>query len=473
MSELVRGPIGAFFQSAQWLSVHGLIVLVGLLVYVLTSHSLHQRRSPTAAISWVLTIVLVPYVGLPLYLMFGTRKLAHSGRRVPSALPASDAQPNSGADAMWPRQLAAALGQAPVASYRDLRLHADGRQAQHALWDLIDNAQRDLILCTFLVGRDAFGKSLIQRLIGKAREGVRIRLLIDGAGRIMGGGVNLHALKAAGVQVALFGPILHMPFINRTNLRNHRKMVVADGERLWCGGRNLAAEYFEGTPQRAPWCDLSFDLQGPLAMQAGLVFERDWAFATGSSPVEAPPGPTVAAEPYAQVIASGPDQADDTVHDMLVTACFKARHRIAIATPYFVPGEVLLLALSLAARRGVTVDLVLPRRSNHALADFVRHRGLRELAAAGGRVWRVPYMLHAKAVVVDDGFALAGSANLDSRSLFLNFELMIAFYAAADVRRFTDFIDQCRSTGERYQRGKPGLLRDLVEGLLLWIAFQL
>jgi cardiolipin synthase len=475
MSQSARDALAVFLESPHWLSVHGLLVLIGLLVYVLTTHSLHQRRSPTAAISWVLTIALVPYVGLPLYLLFGTRKLAHSRSRVPGAtlVIGRDGDPSADADATWPRQLAAALGQPPVVSYRNLRIHADGTQARQSLWELIDSAEHELVLCTFLIGRDAFGKALIARLIAKARTGVRIRLLLDGAGRIMGGGVNLHALRVAGVQLALFGPILHVPFTSRTNLRNHRKMVVADGERLWCGGRNLAVEYFEGTPQRGPWRDLTFDLQGPLAAQARNVFERDWAFAAGAAPAQmATPATTVAA-PFAQVIASGPDQADDTVHDLLVTACFKARTRIAIVTPYFVPGEVLLMALSLAARRGVSVDLVLPLRSNHALADFVRHRALRELAAAGGRVWRVPYMLHAKAVVIDDGFALAGSVNLDSRSLFLNFEMMIAFYDRADIARFADFIEQCRATGDRYERPKPGLLRDLSEGLLLWIAFQL
>jgi cardiolipin synthase len=475
MSESARAAMSAFVASPHWLSVHGLLVLIGLLVYILTTHSLHQRRSPTAAISWVLTITLVPYVGLPLYMLFGTRKLAHSRTRKPLPMLVVEHDESGGRDpdAFWPRQLAAALGQPPVVGYRDLQIHADGQQAQQRLWDLIDGAQRELVLCTFLVGRDAFGKALIARLIAKAHDGVRIRLLLDGAGRVMGGGVNLHALKLAGVQLALFGPILHVPFTSRTNLRNHRKMVVADGQRLWCGGRNLAAEYFEGSAQREAWRDLSFDLVGPLAAQARNVFERDWAFATGATPGETAQPLTAPAPPFAQVIASGPDQADDTVHDLLVTACFKARNRIAIVTPYFVPGEVLLLALSLAARRGVSVDLVLPLRSNHALADFVRHRALRELAAAGGRVWRVPYMLHAKAVVIDQGLALAGSANLDSRSLFLNFELMIAFYEGTDIARFADFIEICRRTGNRYERRKPGLLRDLAEGLLLWIAFQL
>jgi cardiolipin synthase A/B len=461
--------MSTILQSPQWLSLHVLIVVLGLLIYVLTAHSLHQRRSPTAAISWVLTIALIPYVGLPLYLLFGTRKLVHSGSRIPGTTPA----PGPDSDDAWPRQLAASMGQPPVASYRNLRIHADGRQALQALWQLIDSAERELVLCTFIIGRDAMGKALLARLIGKAQGGVRIRLLLDGVGRMMGGAVNLHQLKAAGAQVALYGPILHMPFKSRTNLRNHRKMVVADGARLWCGGRNFAAEYFEGVRKRQPWRDLSFDLEGPLAAQARELFERDWAFASGSPREESAQAVQIAAEPFAQVIASGPDQADDTVHDLLVTACFKARSRIAAVTPYFVPGDALLMALSLAARRGVIVDLILPGRSNHTMADFVRHRALRELAAAGGRVWLVPYMLHAKAVVIDDGLALSGSANLDSRSLFLNYELMVAFYAVADVRRFASFIETHRETADRYLARKPGLLRDLSEGLVLWLAFQL
>jgi cardiolipin synthase len=461
--------MSTILQSPQWISVHGLIVVIGLLIYVLTTHSLQQRRAPAAAISWVLTIALIPYVGLPLYLLFGKRKLVHSGSLILGTTPT----PDLNLDDAWPRQLAASMGQPPVASYQSLRIHTDGKQALQALWELIDSAEHELVLCTFILGRDAMGKELMARLIDKARGGVRIRLLIDSVGRMMGGGINLHKLKAAGVHVALFGPILHVPFKSRTNLRNHRKMLVADGIRLWCGGRNFATEYFEGLGKLGPWKDLSFDLEGPLANQARELFERDWAFATGSPKMERTQAAQIAPEPFAQVIASGPDQADDTVHDLLVTACFKACSRIAAVTPYFVPDDALLMALSLAARRGVIVDLILPRRSNHTMADFVRHRALRVLAAAGGRVWLVPYMLHAKAVVIDDDLALSGSANLDSRSLLLNYEMMVAFYAVADIRRFASFIEKHRETADRYLARKPGLLRDLTEGLVLWLAFQL
>lgn len=456
-------------QMPQLLSVHGLIVALGLLIYVLTTHTMQQRRAPTAAISWVLTIALIPYVGLPLYLLFGMRKLMHAGSHTLNKIPARG--PHS--DDAWLRQLAASMGQPPVASYQNLRIHADGKQALDSLWDVIDNAERELVLCTFILGRDTMGKALMKRLIDKAHTGVNICLLLDSFGRILGGGTNLHKLKAAGVHVTLFGPILHVPFKGRANSRNHRKMVVADGARLWCGGRNFTAEYFEGVRGCAPWRDASFDLEGPLAAQAHELFERDWAYATGSTRPESKDAAQAALEPYAQLIASGPDQANDTVHDLLVTACFKARSRIIAVTPYFVPSEALLMALSLAARRDVIVDLILPRRSNHHMADFVRHRALRELAAAGGRVWQVPYMLHAKVVVIDDDLALSGSANLDSRSLFLNYEMMVAFYAAADVRRFAGFIEKHREAAERYQTSKPGLLRDFTEGLVLWLAFQL
>ncbi|MEP7303870.1 MAG: phospholipase D-like domain-containing protein, partial [Caldimonas sp.] len=163
----------------------------------------------------------------------------------------------------------------------------------------------------------------------------------------------------------------------------------------------------------------------------------------------------------------------DTVQSLLLSGCFMARRRVLVVTPYFIPDATLLMALTLAARRGVLIDIGLPRRSNHRLADVARHRPLRDLAAAGARIWFEPFMQHAKAVVIDDQLALVGSANLDLRSLFLNYELMIAFYEPADVRRFAVWIEHERKFGERFEPKEPGLIRDLSEGLLLWLAFQL
>ena len=222
--------------------------------------------------------------------------------------------------------------------------------------------------------------------------------------------------------------------------------------------------------------DLSFDLRGDLAHQAQQRFNQDWAFATQKNPPALPLpefSASAAEQGGAQLIASGPDQAEDTLYALLISSCFTARSRILIVTPYFVPDAPLLMALTLAARRGVVVDLVLPRRSNHRLADMARPAALRELSAAGAQVWLLETMVHAKAVVIDSELALAGSANLDERSLFLNYELMIAFFEPADVHRFASWIDHQRASARRYQAQPPGLTRELSEGLVRWLAFQL
>jgi cardiolipin synthase len=377
-----------------------------------------------------------------------------------------------------------ALGQPAPAAYRDLRLHADGSEALAALLRCLGAAQQSIELCTFILGRGPVGRQLIELLEAKARAGVRVRLLLDGMGSLMAGRPKLDALRAAGAGVVLFVPPLHSPLKGRTNLRDHRKMVIVDAALesrwLWSGGRNLASEYFEGTPGRPPWHDLSFDLGGPFVLQALALFERDWAFATTERAPQLMPQQTGAADaslgapPHgAQLVASGPDQEDDTVYALLLSASYQARRRIALVTPYFVPDAALLMALCLAARRGVVVDLLLPARSNHPLSDIARGRALRQLAHAGARIWLAPQMLHAKLAVVDEQLALAGSANFDSRSLFLNYEMMVAFHEAQDVLRFGAWFDRERASARAYVAQKPGLARDLAEGMVLWVGFQL
>jgi cardiolipin synthase len=456
------------FLTRYWLSWHGLIVVTGLLVYVGASRTLHQRRYPSAAIGWVMALLLIPYVALPLYLLFGTRKLV---RRPALARPhrAND----EGKDGDWPQRLAASMELPPAAGYRTLRVHQDGTEALQALREIASAATRTLDVCTFLIGRDPLGDEVCELLAARARAGVRVRLLLDGVGRYLGGYRGLRKLRNAGVKVAIFVPLIHSPRRGRTNLRNHRKMVIADGGWLWAGGRNLAAEYFEGMRGARPWHDLTFDLQGPLAAEAQDRFARDWGFATRTEHRRTALTGDASMLPIGQLIPSGPDQVYDTVESLLVTACFRAHRRILAVTPYFVPDEALLMALTLAARRGVDVDIVIPRRSNHLMADLARHRALRDVAGAGGRVWLAPQMNHAKCVVTDDTLAVAGSANLDARSLFLNYELMVAFYEQADVRRFAQWIKREREGTTPYVARRPGLLRDLSEGLVLWLAFQL
>jgi cardiolipin synthase len=455
------------------LTLHGLITVLAVLVYVVTTHTMGQRRQPAAAIAWILFILLLPYLALPVYLAFGSRKL----RRPRSAAPI--AAVTAQGSASWAVETIAALGQPAPASYRDLHLHENGVEAKHALFEIIGGAQQTIDLCTFILGRDQIGATVLDALCAAARRGVRVRVLVDGLGYLMAGLPKLKQLAEAGASYALFVPPLSSPLKGRTNLRDHRKLLIADAGietgRLWCGGRNLAAEYFDGSAKIAAWHDLSFDLRGPLVHQGRILFEHDWNFAGGrkDNAEEVAANDSSPAEDGAQFIASGPDQLDDTFYAVLVTAAYQARSHIVLVTPYFVPDSALLLALCLAARRGVTVDLLLPERSNHRMSDFARNRALRALAFAGGRVWLAPRMLHAKLVVIDDALALAGSANLDNRSFFLNYELMVAFHHAADVRRFAGWFAAERRDASAYAARSPSLVRDVAEGTLLWLGFQL
>lgn len=467
---------------ANGVTLHSLVVVCGLSTYAVMSHLFRQRRHPSAAIAWVISIALFPYVALPLYLLLGTRKIS-SCRPKRLTHTVFCAAPHETIFEGKFHALAEALGAPPVTSYVRLGIHRDGREALTSLLSVIQDASHSVDVCTFLLGGDTLGQQVISALVKKSVEGVKVRLLIDGIGIYLGGNPDLKSLRAAGVQVQLFVSPWWSMLPGRTNLRNHRKMVVADGNRLWTGGRNLAAEYFLGDPASRPpktaWTDLTFEVTGDLAGLAQAQFHQDWAFAAQvphkvSSNVSRMEGKYLPAnEQRAQWVPSGPDQADDTVYALLISTCFSAQNRILAVTPYFVPDTTLLMALTLAARRGVQVDLILPRRSNHRLADIARHAALRELATAGAHIGMFAGMIHAKVVVIDDELALAGTANLDERSLFLNYELMVAFFDTSAVERFAAWIETQKRLTTAYSPKSPGFLGELGEGLVRSVAFQL
>ncbi|MGJ7490740.1 phospholipase D-like domain-containing protein [Variovorax sp. ZT4R33] len=452
----------------DWLpspSQHLLAVVFGLLVYVLTTRARRAQRAPTTAIAWVMGLLLLPYLALPIYLLFGQRKLRPVGLpRPPRTLPAGH----------WAAELIESFGLPPPGRCTP-RFHADGAAARDALWQVIDAARTRLDVCTFIIGDDPLGHEVVARLARRAAEGVRVRVLLDGFGALTLPRHHFDALCAAGGQVAVFRPFFGLRRSGPRNLRNHRKFVIADDRWLWSGGRNLAGEYFTGNAAHpVPWRDLSYDLAGRVAEAAARQFEHDWASVRGDAAREIATAHDTAEDgSLAQFLPSGPDQTEDTAHALLIDACFRAEHRILAITPYFVPDDGLRNALRLAARRGVQVTIAIPAQSNHRLADFVRARAMRDLAAAGVTFRLLPFMAHAKAVVVDEQLAMCGSINLDLRSLLLNHEAAVVFYGAGPIDWLAQWIETTASAGSAYRARRPGLLRDLAEGLLLTIAFQL
>ena len=444
-------------------TLHSLAIMLALLTYVLTTRLERERRPPSVAISWVFAMIALPYLALPLYLLFGRRKL--SRKNTPCLTGPSSAT-------HWAESLIESFG-LPAPAPARVRMHADGAQAASALYELLTGAERRLDLCTYMLGDDAFGEDLTVRLIACVARGVRVRFLIDGVGAIFLPGNWFKRMHAAGAETAVFSPLLARKTQGPRNLRNHRKWVIADGERLWTGGRNLAAEYFCGTPGSPPWRDLSFDLDGPVAASAANQFEVDWVAAGGKPAARAVVAAAEDLASRAQFLPSGPDQTEDTVRALLIDACFHATERMLAATPYFVPDASLETAIRLAARRGVKVHLCIPAKSNHRLADFVRNRSLRALAAAGVSIHLLRSMNHAKAVVFDHGLALSGSPNLDSRSLLLNYESAIVFYGKREIEWLASWITDLMAEADPFDARAPSLWRDLAEGLVLTLAYQL
>jgi cardiolipin synthase len=497
------------------------LAAIGLLVYVITTQVRQQRRRPSAALAWVLFIMVAPYFGLPAFLMFGTRKVVRPG--APSQAAPLGFWNNPEQAPAWSVRLLAALNVSGPVPAQAVTFQSDGKEALDALMALIESAEFTLDVCTYVLARDAVGRAIAQKLADRAHAGVRVRLLVDAIGSIGKLHVHDHLLIPAGVRRRAFMPLLLNPRRGHTNLRNHRKFVIADNARVWSGGRNLASEYFtghHGRHGRVAWRDLSFTAHGLLALQARAIFESDWRIAPGlrRAPradyaqwverLEVQREKWLAQASYkttdpklknqtkaikqhrqaliefqyptqsevvalAQWVPSGPDCHADNLHALLVSAITHAEQRVLLVTPYFVPDEALLDALILAARREVRVLLLIPKNSNHKLADLARGRAIRALASAGAEVYLLEQMLHAKAVVIDNTLALCGSANLDGRSLFINFEAMVAFYGSEQINWLADWITSTANGAPRASAHRPPWWHDLLEGIVGAVAFQL
>lgn len=449
------------------LALHLATLLGGALAILLSVDILRTRRPPAATLGWLLFMLVVPWLAVPLYLTLGTRKLRANADEKTPLFPLYDrfAEPSDDLGKVLAR-----AGIPPALPGNRVCFHPDGLRALEALLTLICDARTSLDVCMFLFADDKAGRRIMNELEKAAARGVIVRILIDGVGSFLLPKQRIRELADAGIAVARFIPVLHRPFRGRTNLRNHRKFVIADGSRVWLGGRNLADEYFAKDDD---WIDLSFDIEGPAVERTSQVFAADWRFATGVTPATPAAAPAMGSSSI-QVIPSGPDMPGEPLYDTLLTAVYAAQTRILAVTPYFVPDESLQHALCLAALRGVRVQLILPRQSNHRLADITRNRYLRELAQAGVKILLKPNaMVHAKALVIDDKVALAGSANLDLRSLFLNFELVSLFRSTNDIDTLAAWITVLQRETVPYRPRPVSTLREVFEGLILLLAFQL
>ncbi len=468
-----------YFMHFIWPgAVYVVTVLGGLLAAWSVAHILRTSRMPAATMGWLCVIIFVPVIGIPLYFTFGVRKLT-SKINLKTKMDLPD-RPNFHLHPV--NSLLVSLGIPSSSEGNNVNFHKDGKSAYIELIALLNNARSSIDIAIFILGDDPVGHEILSLLERKAAMGIKLRLLLDGVGSFMMPKHKLKPLIKKGGRVAWFIPVLHRPLRGSTNLRNHRKIIIVDREKVWTGGRNLASEYIGPACPDSCWIDISFCQKGPAVSTYLTIFEADWDFAinshdkhkAGNQNAENLPRPQSCGNSCIQVVPSGPDIADDPIYAALLTACYGSKKRISIVTPYYVPNIGMQEALRLAALRGVFINMILPEKSNHRIADISRNRFLRELADAGAHIRLIPdTMVHAKIFIIDDTLAMAGSANLDTRSLFLNLEVMSCFYSEHDIQWLTNWFDRLNETAIHHHPEPAGLLKEMLEGLVLLTGYQL
>ena len=411
--------------------------LIGLWVLympVMAAWIIMKKREPIATLSWVLSLAALPWVGLLIYHFLGPQRIVRQQRRrsmsrrslepvLPGDLVTSD-------DCATVSHLAQTITHFAPSSAVDVKLLVGGEATYAALHEAIAGAKHHLHLEYYIFEPDQTGTPLRDALVTKAREGVRVRLLLDAVGSAKLSKSFLAPLVDAGVEVSWFHPVkLRWIWRPRINLRNHRKIVVVDGCVAFTGGINITDEENEAVNPKA-FHDLHLRLEGSIVRWLQLAFLEDWHYATGTALRDEKLWP----EPregtmLAHALPSGPDSVWESIHRVKVEAIHQADKRVWLVTPYFVPGEAARMALTSAAMRGLDVRVVVPARSDSILVSAAARSYYDELLASGVRVFEYqPRMLHSKALLVDDDTCVVGSANFDHRSFRLNFELSLLLH---------------------------------------------
>ena len=453
-----------------------------LIALLMIGDVLKQRRAPATTAAWLLVLVALPYVGVFTYMLFGARKLARPRHRL-GRLPAASYPVVEEAQAHPMDLLLRGLGVSGAVDGHRVNIHTCPEHAFSDLIALIRSAKTRVLIDVYNLDGDCIGAQVFAALTERAAAGVEVKVLVDDIGSIALRSTAARTLRQAGGQLIRFRPVTRLMALRVANLRNHRKIIVIDSQFAWSGGRNIAKSYFSALDVPNAWQDFSFSIEGPAARALENIALSDWQFATGQrlSPAVADTHNAALSEPpirgelarinaRVQIVPSGPDMRDDTWYSAVLSACFTAQRRLWLVTPYFVPDEALQNALALAARRGVEVLIVVPKRSDNRIIDWVRMNYLRELGHCGAQLYFYkPRMLHAKLVLIDDSAAAAGTANLDARSLFLNYEVMTIFYSHTEIAAIGSYIrallPEC---DQRIKR--VGWLRDTLSAPLRLLA---
>jgi cardiolipin synthase len=474
-----------FGLEAQWLiSLFGkvradVLAATGIPIALLvTFHVLLRKREVGSSIGWIGLAWLSPIFGAILYFMFGINRVRRRAQRLRDRPQRRHRhrriQTVEGGHLAALERSALQITGRPTETGNALEIFENGDAAYPSMLAAIGGAGKTVALSSYILFDDAAGALFIDALIAATARGVAVRVLVDGYGSGYFRSEAFNRLRAGHVPVARF---MHsslpwrMPFLN---LRTHKKILVVDGRLGFTGGMNISAGNLVATNPPDPIRDVHFGVRGPVLNQLTEAFARDWAFETDEQLDDDDwfPEQEDAGEAVARVVTSGPDQDIEKIELTVMQAISCARHSIRIVTPYFLPDDRLLTALALAAMRGVEVDIVIPKISDHRSINWALAANIVPLLQAHCRVWlSAPPFEHTKLMVVDSEWSLIGSANWDMRSFRLNFELNVEVYNSALARQLNTMVESRRHQrlleAHLAARPLPVKLRDAAMRLML------
>lgn len=442
-----------------------LLFVHGVLAIISAGHALLFKHDPRAALGWIAVCLAYPFIGPIMYYLFGINRLqtrAHSLKGAPikrlkigyerSDNPDTNIKNNPSQSLInnvkqptlkdsFTRSLArssAAVTHRPLVEHNTLQTFFTGESAYAAMLDAIKQARHSVCMMSYIFDTDHTGRLFINALAAAKKRGVEVRVLLDGIGELYSFPHAGWLLKSRGVKVARFiQPRLIPPSIH-INLRNHRKLLIVDASIGFTGGMNIGDRHLSKQKNnRKGISDLHFHLSGPIISQLLEVFYEDWSFATGresdysnahKQPNNIPDNPA-AASAICRVVTDGPNEDLGKLTMIISGAVALARKRVLIMTPYFIPPPTLVSALRAASLRGVDVSIILPEKSNQPLAHWATRNMLWELLQFGVHIYYQPAPFsHSKLMLIDEDYAHIGSANIDARSLRLNFEIVVEIF---------------------------------------------
>ncbi len=463
----------------DWWSIliYALLVSYFLLVIATVFTVLHERRDPIRALSWIAVVILLPFVGIGLFVFFGQdyRKQKIFNRKEIKDLKQFEhlsyrqlremdnfSNPVVAAN----REIITLLlnnNKTLLTTDNRLEVLNDGEETFSSLIDALRRAESSIHLEYYIFENDELGGEIVEILKAKARSGVEVRFIYDDVGSWNLKRRFIRSLREAGIQIHCFMPVVFPWLTSKINYRNHRKIVVIDGRVGYTGGLNIADRYLHGT-KYGPWRDTHLKIEGAAVHMLQLTFLTDWYFATGiqlrDKEKYLSPAGMNAGETAVQIATSGPDSDWATILQAYFAAINKATDHIYISTPYFMPGESLLTALKVAALSGIDVRIMLPSRSDSKIVYWASRSYIAELLEARIKVYLYTEGFnHSKIMTIDDHFSSIGTANMDNRSFEDNFEVTAMIYDSRVTdqieRRFLQDLEGCVKLTRKHWATRP------------------